>query len=144
MVLSFEVVEAVEREGAVSSKNAGAVSRSLFRVISFAFRNAHVQKLEMLLRGLRSLDNRAVGKIADLNLSGNLAVFAGLQNQRTPRVRAGNLDISSAHSGGERDVWLNAMAFASSRIVRTDAVWALPWNWCGTRMTIYYDIIMTE
>lgn len=87
MVLSFEVVEAVEREGAVSSKNAGAVSRSLFRLISFAFRNAHVQKLEMLLRGLRSLDNRAVGEIADLNLSGNLAVRRPSKSAHTASAR---------------------------------------------------------
>ncbi|MFI8662079.1 DUF4238 domain-containing protein [Rhodococcus qingshengii] len=57
----------------------------------------HMSRIEdAAARWLRSLDHRAAGKITDPNLSGNLAVFVGLQSQRTPRARAGNLDISSA------------------------------------------------
>ncbi|WP_431955998.1 DUF4238 domain-containing protein [Nocardia lijiangensis] len=47
-------------------------------------------------RLLRSLDDRAVGKITDPNMVGNLALFVGLQSQRTPRARAANFDITAA------------------------------------------------
>ncbi|WP_107659336.1 DUF4238 domain-containing protein [Nocardia suismassiliense] len=57
----------------------------------------HMSRIEdAAARWLRALDNRAVGKISDPNLTSNLAVFVGLQSQRTPRARASNLDISAA------------------------------------------------
>ncbi len=57
----------------------------------------HMSRIEdAAARWLRSLDNRVIGKISDPNLTGNLAVFVGLQSQRTPRARAVNLDISAA------------------------------------------------
>ncbi|MEV0292577.1 DUF4238 domain-containing protein [Nocardia sp. NPDC050710] len=57
----------------------------------------HMSRIEdAAARWLRSLDNRAAGRISDPNLTGNLAVFVGLQSQRTPRGRARELDISAA------------------------------------------------
>ncbi|MFD6400646.1 DUF4238 domain-containing protein [Nocardia sp. NPDC060249] len=57
----------------------------------------HMGRIEdAAARWLRSLDDRAVGKITDPNMVGNLAVFVGLQSQRTPRARAANFDITAA------------------------------------------------
>jgi hypothetical protein len=56
----------------------------------------HMSRIEdVAAKWLRALDNLPDGRVKDPNLADNLAVFVGLQSQRTPRRRAAELDIDA-------------------------------------------------